>query len=78
MFKTQQELKDHQQERNACLKGSSDLPEEIESIDDVQWEKIEVVLGSKKGQKPINDTRKWFAVWRILFPDEPEPSNPCR
>jgi hypothetical protein len=35
-----------------------------EGIDNVQWEEIELVLKSKRGQKHMNDVSRWFAVWR--------------
>jgi hypothetical protein len=75
VFQNANELKDHQQERVACSKGPPILKE---GIDDGQWEEIERVLSSKKGQKQVNDITRWFAVWQILFPGVAEPSNPCR
>jgi hypothetical protein len=60
-------------------------PELKEGIDNQQWEMIERILRIRKAktetgktQLQEDDIAKWFAIWRILFPHIPEPSNPCR
>jgi hypothetical protein len=64
------------------------MPSELkEGIDDSQWEMIENALKvSRTGLLKTKTSRtqsqqdidKWFAIWKIIFPGSPEPSNPCR
>jgi hypothetical protein len=53
-----------------------------ESIDDGQWVKIEHLLKVRRGlsayDKKQHDIEKWFEIWKLLFPNVPQPSNPCR
>jgi hypothetical protein len=75
LFQNRNGLKEHNQAPVACSNG---LPSLKEGIDDGQWEEIEIVLKSKKGEKHINDVSRWYSIWGILFPGVKEPSNPCR
>lgn len=35
-------------------------------------------LRRRKGQYNASETKKWFEIWDLLFPDRPRPSSPCK
>ncbi len=56
-----------------------------EGIDRRQWKDIEAVLkverakkGKQKRPSLMEDVRKWFEIWKILFPGVDKPLSPCK
>ncbi|TAQ86010.1 hypothetical protein B7494_g5663 [Chlorociboria aeruginascens] len=49
-------------------------------INDSQWSKIEDVFKAKRGmsnsEKEKHDIDRWNEIWKILFPEDPQPPHP--
>lgn len=79
IFKDHDKLKVHRQAEPSCRK-QPDISKG--GIDDSQWEKIEPLFRVRRtlspSQKKRDDYDKWFEIWNILFPDVPQPPDPCK
>jgi hypothetical protein len=64
----------HNREPTA-LQQQSDFS--VDTIDDSQWVQIgEILRVRRKNDK--SDVKKWFELWNVLFPNDDEPSHPCK
>jgi hypothetical protein len=78
-FYNRDDLQDHRK-AVPCIRNSDTLKE---GIDDSQWDKIWNLLKVKKrgmtsSEKKDHDYYNWFEIWKILFPDIPQPEDPCK
>lgn len=67
------ELAKHRREPEPCALGN---PREANLGINMDQESLLNESRGKKRQK-ISDVDKWFNIWKVLFPNKPQPSHPC-
>lgn len=67
------ELTEHLRLEVPCQKGESVLKE---GISEAQWAALDKQNRKKNQEK--HKVEKWFEIWRVLFPEVPEPETPCK